>query len=175
MTYLSFLKLKTMKKKLFYLIILILTTASCGSVVRVNREQVSSPIIYATRDDISITDDLTATGKVKTVSVLFVNFYKWNEDKRQLKIGPFRFLDRNYEEGVFNGASSLSKEFDEKIALYNFINQYNDLDYVTNVRYKKSFERKPFYWKALNIGARTSETTIIAKGVILKNKVPKQN
>ena len=91
-----------MKKKLFYLIILILTTASCGSVVRVNREQVSAPIIYATRDDISITDDLTSTGKVKTVSVLFVNFYRWNEDKRQLKIGPFRFLDRNYEEGVFN-------------------------------------------------------------------------
>ena len=75
-----------MKKKLFYLIILILTTASCGSVVRVNREQVSAPIIYATRDDISITDDLTSTGKVKTVSVLFVNFYRWNEDKRQLKI-----------------------------------------------------------------------------------------
>ena len=162
-----------MKKNLFYLLILILTTTSCGSVVRVNREQVSAPIIYATRDDISITDDLTATGKVKSVSVLFVDFYRWNEDKRQLKIGPFRFLDRNYEEGVFNGAAGLSREFDEKIALYNFINEYNNLDYVTNVRYKKSFERKPFYWKALNIGVKTSETTIIAKGVILKNKIPK--
>lgn len=162
-----------MKKNLFYLLILILTTTSCGSVVRVNREQVSAPIIYATRDDISITDDLMATGKVKSVSVLFVNFYRWNEDKRQLKIGPFRFLDRNYEEGVFNGVNGLSTEFDEKIALYNFINEHNNIDFVTNVRYKKSFERKPFYWKTLNIGVKTSETTIIAKGVILKNKIPK--
>jgi hypothetical protein len=137
-----------------------------------SREQVSAPVIYSTRDDISITDDLSASGKVKNVSVLFVDFYRWNENKRQLKIGPFRFLDRNYEEGVFNGSVGLTSEFDEKIALYNFITKNSDLDYVTNVRFKKSIQRDPFYWKFLNIGVRTSETTIVAKGVKLKNKIP---
>jgi hypothetical protein len=146
--------------------------SSCGSVTRVSRESVSAPIIYSTRDDISITDDISSTGKVKDVSVLFIDFYRWGDSKKQLKIGPFRFFDRNYEEGVFSGYAGLYKDFDEKIAVYNFISQNQSLDYVTNIRYKKTYTRKPFYWKALNIGVRETQTTIIAKGVILKNKIP---
>ena len=75
----------------------IFVLASCGSVTRINRQEVQAPIIYSTRDDISVTDDITAIGKVRTVSVFLVDFYKWNETKRQLKIGPFRFLDRDNE------------------------------------------------------------------------------
>lgn len=150
----------------------IFVLASCGSVTRINRQEVQAPIIYSTRDDISVTDDITAIGKVRTVSVFFVDFYKWNETKRQLKIGPFRFLDRDYEEGIFNGYYGFSNDFDEKIAAYNFITKNSEIDYITNVRFKKMFSRKPFYFSFLNIGVRESETTIIAKGIILKNKVP---
>jgi hypothetical protein len=159
-------------KTAFFMLSIIFVLASCGSVTRINRQEVQAPILYSTRDDISVTEDLTASGKVKTVSVLFVDFYRWNNSKRQLKIGPFRFLDRDYEEGVFNGYYGFSNDFDEKIAAYNFISQNSNLDYITNVRFKKAFNRKPFYWRLLNIGVRESETTVIAKGVILKNKVP---
>lgn len=155
-----------------FLIVAIATSSSCSSITRVNRESVVAPIIYSTRDDISITDDITSTGKVKTISVLFIDLYKWNDSKRQLKVGPFRFFDRNYEMGYFTGSEGLFNEFDEKLAVYNFISENQSLDYVTNIRYKKSYSRKPFYWRYLNIGVRESETTIIAKGVILKNKIP---
>jgi hypothetical protein len=103
---------------------------------------------------------------------LFIDLYKWNDSKRQLKVGPCRFFDRNYEMGYFTGSEGLFNEFDEKLAVYNFISENQSLDYVTNIRYKKSYSRKPFYWRYLNIGVRESETTIIAKGVILKNKIP---
>jgi hypothetical protein len=160
-------------KKLFFLSILTLTLASCGTVTRVNREEINAPVIYSTREDISITDDLTASGKVKNISVLFIEFYKWNDSKKQLKIGPFRFFDREYEEGAFTGYSGLNSTFDERIAVYNFIDQNSNLDYVTNIRYKKIYSRKPFYFRLLNFGVRELETTVIAKGVILKNKVSK--
>lgn len=163
-------------KKLFLLPVLFalsIFVTSCGSLTRVSREEVETPIIYSTREDISISDDITAKGKVRNVSVLFIDFYRWNESKRQLKIGPFRFLDREYEEGTFNGYNELGNTFDEKIAVYNFINQNSKLDYVTNIRYKKTYTRKPFYLRLLNIGVREMETTIIAKGVTLKNKVSK--
>lgn len=150
---------------------LVLLLTSCGTLSRISRETISAPIVYSTRDDISVTNDIEAKGKVETISVLFIDFYKWEEDKRQLKVGPFRFLDKNYNEGVFSGYNGLNSTFDEKIATYNFISENPDLDYVTNVRYKKDYIRKPFYWKVLNIGKREVETTIIAKGIILKNKV----
>ncbi len=159
-------------KKIYLLSLLAIVLASCGSVTRIQREEVETPLIYSTREDISITEDITAVGKVKNVSILFIEFYRWNETKKQLKIGPFRFFDRDYEEGYFNTISPIGKTFDEKIAVYNFIDQNSKLDYVTNVRYKKKFSRKPFYWRLVNIGAREMETTVIAKGVILKNKVP---
>jgi hypothetical protein len=159
-------------KKVYLLSLLAIVLASCGSVTRIQREEVDTPLIYSTREDISITEDITAVGTVKNVSILFIEFYRWNETKKQLKIGPFRFFDRDYEEGYFNTISPIGKTFDEKIAVYNFIDQNSNLDYVTNVRYKKKFSRKPFYWRLVNIGAREMETTVIAKGVILKNKVP---
>ena len=161
-----------MKKNIFILISsLSLVLSSCGSLSRISRETITAPIIYSTRDDISITDDLTAIGSVKSTSFLFIDFYRWDENKRQLKIGPLRFLDRDYNEGVFIGQQNYGSTFDEKIATYNFINENPNLDYVTYVRYKKDLKRSPFYWKRLNIGVQESETTIIAKGVILKNKV----
>jgi hypothetical protein len=76
---------------------------------------------------------------------------------------------------VFNGYYGFSNDFDEKLAAYNFITENSSLDYITNVRFKKTFSRKPFYFRLLNIGVRESETTIIAKGVIIKNKVPAKN
>lgn len=159
-----------MVKNIYLIALLALMFSSCGSLTRMSREKVDAPIIYSTRDDISVTDDLEAVGKVKTVSVLFVDFYKWDEDKRQLKIGPFRFLDRDYTEGEFIGYDGLKSTFDERLATYNFISENPEIDYVTNIRFKKQYVRKPFYWRALNIGARETETTIIGKGVILKNK-----
>lgn len=159
-----------MVKNIYLIALLALMFSSCGSLTRMSREKVDAPIIYSTRDDISVTDDLEAVGRVKTVSVLFVDFYKWDEDKRQLKIGPFRFLDRDYTEGEFIGYNGLNSTFDERLATYNFISENPEIDYVTNIRFKKQYVRKPFYWRALNIGARETETTIIGKGVILKNK-----
>lgn len=159
-----------MMKNIYLITLLTLILSSCGSLTRMSREKVDAPIIYSTRDDISVTDDLESKGNVKTVSVLFINFYKWNEDKRQLKIGPFRFLDRDYTEGEFIGYNGLKSTFDERLATYNFISENPEIDYVTNIRFKKKYVRKPFYWRALNIGARETETTIIGKGVILKNK-----
>jgi len=128
-------------KKIYLLSLLAIVLASCGSVTRIQREEVETPLIYSTREDISITEDITAVGKVKNVSILFIEFYRWNETKKQLKIGPFRFFDRDYEEGYFNTISPIGKTFDEKIAVYNFIDQNSKLDYVTNVRYKKKFSQ----------------------------------
>jgi hypothetical protein len=68
-------------KKVPLMLSMIFILASCGSVTRINRQEVQAPIIYSTRDDISITDDISANGKVKTVSFLFVDFYKWNNSK----------------------------------------------------------------------------------------------
>lgn len=160
-------------KKLLYLSLLTISLSSCGSLTRISREEVETPVIYSTRDDISITDDLTSTGKVKNLSIFFIDFFRWNDSKRQLKIGPFRFLDREYEEGSFNGYNGLGSTFDERIAVYNFINENSKIDYVTNIRYKKTYSRKPFYFRWLNLGVREMETTVIAKGVIIKNKVSK--
>ena len=54
-----------------FLIVAIATSSSCSSITRVNRESVVAPIIYSTRDDISITDDITSTGKVKTICFVY--------------------------------------------------------------------------------------------------------
>lgn len=72
--------------------------------------------------------------------------------------------------GTFDNYSA-PKDFDEQIATYNFIKNNSSVDYVTNVRYHKVYSNHP-YLKLLNIGKREMETTIIAKGIILKNKVP---
>jgi hypothetical protein len=171
--YLHIIAKKFFMKKILYISAFTFLLSSCGSLTRISREEVETPLIYSTREDISITDDLTASGKVRNFSILFIDFYRWNDSKRQLKIGPFRFLDREYEEGTFNGYNGLGSTFDERIAVYNFINENSKIDYVTNIRYKKLSSRKPFYLRLLNIGVREMETTIIAKGVILKNKVSK--
>jgi hypothetical protein len=128
---------------------------------------VDPPLIFVGREDFEITEDLTASAKVSISSFLFINSIKF-DGKKQLRIGPFIFGNRVYNIGNFDGFTK-AKEFDEQIATFNFINQNNNIDYVTNVKFKKSYTHHP-YVKFLNIGKREMETIIIAKGIILKNK-----
>lgn len=156
-----------MKNKFLLLILGTLSLHSCVSVTRYSREKVDPPLIFVGREDFEITEDLTASAKVSISSFLFINSIKF-DGKKQLRIGPFIFGNREYNIGNFDGFTK-AKEFDEQIATFNFINQNNNIDYVTNVKFKKSYTHHP-YVKFLNIGKREMETIIIAKGIILKNK-----
>jgi hypothetical protein len=161
-----------MKIKYITLVFLIFALQSCVSVTRYSREEVNPPLIFVGREDFEITEDLTASANVKISSFLFINSMKY-DDKKQLRVGPFIFGDRDYNMGSFDGYPK-PKEFDEQIATFNFISQNNNIDYVTNIKFKKSYSHHP-YIKGLNIGKREMETTIIAKGIILKNKGKVQN
>jgi hypothetical protein len=141
-------------------------------VTRFSREEVNPPLIFVGREDFEITEDLTASANVAVTSFLFINSIKF-DNKKQLRIGPFVFGDREYNIGSFEGFPK-AKDFDEQIATYNFINENKNIDYVTNIKFKKSYTHHP-YIKGLNIGKREMETVIIAKGVILKNKGNVQN
>lgn len=160
-----------MKKNQLLLILgfLLFVTSSCVSVSRYSREEVTPPMIFVDRENYQVTDDITASASVKVVSFLFINSIRF-DDKKQLRVGPLVFGDRDYMFGTFDNYSK-PKDFDEQIATYNFIKNNSSIDYVTNVRYHKVYTHHP-YLKLLNIGKREMQTTIIAKGIILKNKVP---
>jgi|LauGreDrversion4_2_1035121.scaffolds.fasta_scaffold131248_3 hypothetical protein len=156
-------------KKILLVLLIAVLSSSCVSVSRYSREEVTPPMVFVERDNYQVTEDLTATAKVQVTSFLFINSIKF-DDKKQLRIGPLVFGDRDYMYGTFDNYSA-PKDFDEQIATYNFIKNNSAVDYVTNVRYHKVYSNHP-YLKLLNIGKREMETTIIAKGIILKNKVP---
>lgn len=164
-----------MKKILFIAITSTLFLSSCASVTRMTREEINAPVVFMQRGDYELTDDLTASATVKIKSFVILDVIRWN-DKKQIKfMWPFnfRFGSRDYYEGAFNNYY-YPKEFDEKVAIYNFNEKYNNLDYVTNVRFKRYFGKKPYYIKWLNLGTRENTTEIYAKGIILKNKEQKK-
>ncbi|MFN5182102.1 MAG: hypothetical protein ACK5D5_03650 [Bacteroidota bacterium] len=154
-------------KKLLYFSLVAISLASCSSVTKITREEVSAPVAYMSRSDYELSDDLSASAKVSIKSFLFVNVIRWN-DQKQIRVFNWTFGSRNYYEGSFNNYY-YPKDFDEKVAIYNFNEKYKDLDYVTNVRFKRSVSRSP-YLRSLNIGKREMTTEVIAKGINLKTK-----
>jgi hypothetical protein len=156
-----------MKNKLLLYTFLILSLSSCISITRQSREEVRPPLIYVQRGDYEITEDLTASADVTIKSFGFIETIIY-DNKKQTRIGPFVFGDRDYNIGSFEGYKK-PKELDEQIAMFNFINEHNNIDYVTNIKFKKTYTHHP-YIGLFNIGKREMKTTIIAKGIILKNK-----
>jgi endonuclease IV len=108
----------------------------------------------------------------------FSSFYNRfsEEDKNYIKIcvDTCHIYAAGYDISTEEEVRTFFQEFDEQIATFNFISQNNNIDYVTNIKFKKSYSHHP-YLKGLNIGKREMETTIIAKGIILKNKGKVQN
>jgi hypothetical protein len=143
---------------------------SCASVTRMTREEVNAPVVFMKRGDYELTDDLTASATVSVKSYFIVDVIRWN-DKKQIRVFNWMFGSKEYQEGSFNNYY-YPKEFDEQVAIYNFNSKYADLDYVTNVRFKRVYKHSP-YIKLLNIGKREMTTEIIAKGVTIKNKAEK--
>jgi hypothetical protein len=156
-----------MNLKLFYLLVVLISLSSCASVTRMTREEISAPVVFMQRGDYELTDDLVASAEVKIKSWIILDIIRWN-DKKQIKIFGLRFGSRDYYEGSFSNFY-YPKEFDEKVAIYNFNEKYKDLDYVTNVRFKRYFGKDPYYIKWLHLGTRINTTEIYAKGIKLKN------
>ena len=157
-----------MKKLVFVSSFLVWLITSCGSVTRISNENLKPPLLYVKRSEFKITEDFSATAKVKTTSFLIFNKIEYN-DKKQFRFLGLVFGDKEYMEGDFLNYYGSITSFDEKLAVYNFIEQNPGIDYVTNIRFKKSFSRHP-YFRLLNIGVRESETTVIGKGIILNKQ-----
>jgi hypothetical protein len=140
--------------------------SACGSVTKISNENLNPPLLFVKRTEFKVTDDLTATAKVKSTHCVFFTKFEY-DNKKQIRFLGLVFGDKDYMEGNFlNYYGSLSS-FDEKLAVYNFIEKNNEIDYVTNIRFKKSYTRHP-YIRILNLGVRETETTIVGKGIIIK-------
>ena len=68
-----------MKKRLFYLSIVLTLFSSCASVTRMTREEISAPVVFMQRGDYELTDDLVASAEVKIKSWIILDIIKWNE------------------------------------------------------------------------------------------------
>jgi len=108
-----------------------------------SRTGVSLPGLVLERSDYKLTDDIEASAEVK---VTFGIFYK-GIDKKNMKVGKIS----GYGAGI-----------DEKLAIYNLIEQNPDVDYLTNIRVLKTY-KKGF----LGI-SKTYKTKVIAKGIKIK-------
>ena len=135
-----------MKKHLFKLglfVIVLFTLASCKSTVSFqNRNSMNLNEFRLNRADYQITKDASAEVTVKVI----LGFITKGIDKMNVKTGRI--------ESVWLGSA------DEQMAVYELLEQHPEWDYVTNVRFVKTFEKTLF--------AKTYKTKVIAKGIIIK-------
>lgn len=137
-------------KKLFLQVLAFTAVAfmavSCASVSTATRENLKLPPIKLTRADYTLTNDLSAEAEVKVYNILIWSWIK-GADASNMKIGKIVGSDA--------GAT-----IDESLAIFNLLEKNPEIDYVTNVRYIKTYTQKPF--------VKTYKTKIMAKGIILK-------
>lgn len=120
-------------------------TSCKTTLTRSTREEMSMPPLKVKRSDYKLVDDVSAEVEVKVTKFLFLTFIK-GADKKNIKQGE-----------IVGGGAATS--IDEQLALYNIIEKYPDFDYVTNVRYVKTYSKKMF--------TTTYKTKVTVKGVIL--------
>lgn len=129
-------------KKVLLAAITCVALSSCLTINTSTKEGVKMPGLTVTRADYILTDDLTAEAEVKYIlGGLIVR----GDDPKNIKVGTL-------------GGMSASR--DEQLAIYNLLEKNPQIDYVTNVRYQKSYVKKIF--------SKTFKTKVIAKGIILK-------
>lgn len=129
-------------KKVLLAAITCVALSSCLTINTSTKEGVKMPGLTVTRADYILTDDLTAEAEVKYIlNGLIVR----GDDPKNIKVGTL-------------GGMSASR--DEQLAIYNLLEKNPQIDYVTNVRYQKSYVKKIF--------SKTFKTKVIAKGIILK-------
>ena len=118
--------------------------ASCATTQNTaSRDAVAMPGITLSRDDYKLMDDISSEAEIKVTLGIF---YK-GVDRKNLKVGSVS----GYGAGI-----------DEKMAIFNLIEQNPDVDYLTNIRVLKSY-KKGF----LGI-SKTYKTKVIAKGIQIK-------
>jgi len=120
-----------------------LILSSCRTVNQASRAALDIPGLTFERKDYKLTKDITASAEVKLIlGGLIVK----GVDKKNIKVGQL------------NGRNMGS--VDESMAVYNLIKKNPKVDYLTNIRYFKTYEKKLF--------SKTLKTKIIAKGIIIK-------
>ncbi len=136
-------------RKLFLNVIAIaavgLLASSCLTISEAGKESVELPPLKVTRADYVLTDDLSAEAEVR----VYLGFIMRGADKKNIKTGKIYSAGQAYGAGL-----------DEKLAIYNLIEQNPDVDYLTNIRYYKTYTQKPFVKKF--------KTKVVAKGIVLK-------
>mgnify|MGYP007002357110 CR=1 FL=1 len=129
--------------KLGLLLIVLFALSSCKSTVSFqNRNSMNLNEFRLTRADYQITQDASAEVTVKVI----LGFITKGIDKKNIKTSRI--------ENVWLGSA------DEEMAVYQLLQAHPEWDYVTNVRFVKTFEKTLF--------AKTYKTKVIAKGIILK-------
>ena len=135
-----------MKKTILKLGLLVLVTVAftaCKSTVSFqNRNSMSLNEFKLSRADYQITQDASASSEVKIILGMFTK----GIDKRNVKSARI--------ENVWLGTA------DEEMAVYQLLEQHPEWDYVTNVRFVKTFEQTLF--------VKTYKTKVIAKGIIIR-------
>jgi len=135
------------KMKIVKLFVVIAAAAcilpSCRTVNQTSRAALDIPGLTFERSDYKLTSDIEASAQVKLIlGGLIVK----GVDKKNIKIGQL------------NGRNMGST--DESMAVYNLIKKNPDVDYLTNIRYFKTYDKKLF--------SKTLKTKIVAKGIIIK-------
>lgn len=134
-------------KKLFKLAGVLAVSASlfsCSTTQNTaTRSAVTLPGITMERSDYELTDDIEASAEVK---VTLNMFYK-GIDRRNVKVGK---------------VSGYGSGMDEKLAIFNLIENNPDVDYLTNIRVMKT------YTKGFLGISKTYKTKVIAKGIKIK-------
>lgn len=129
--------------KIGLLLIVLFALSSCKSTVSFqNRNSMNLNEFRLTRADYQITQDASAEVTVKVI----LGFITKGIDKKNIKTSRI--------ENVWLGSA------DEEMAVYQLLQAHPEWDYVTNVRFVKTFEKTLF--------AKTYKTKVIAKGIILK-------
>jgi len=129
--------------KLGLLVLVIVAFTACKSTVSFqNRNSMTLNEFKLSRADYQITQDASASSEVKIILGLFTK----GIDKRNVKSARI--------ENVWLGTA------DEEMAVYQLLEQHPEWDYVTNVRFVKTFEQTLF--------VKTYKTKVIAKGIIIR-------
>ncbi len=141
-------------KKIFYTIataaILATGLSSCVtySSSTMNREAVQFQGLRMERKDYTLTSDLTAEAEVTITKFLIWTWVKTDGQKDK---------GRDIKIGILGGMPSAKEE---AVAAYKLLDANPNVDYLTNVRYMKTFTKKGF--------KSTYKVKVMAKGVKIK-------
>ena len=132
-------------KLLFVIGLTIISITSCVTMNYTNKEAMTMPPLKVKRSDYKLTSDLTIEVQITSI---FWDLIIDGLDKNNMKIGVI-------------AGEAIKNTPDEKLAIYELIKKYPEVDYLTNIRYVKSYSRNFLGFK------KVYKTKIIAKGIIL--------